>query len=123
MLGDFAVSRCRLSFDSESISRRLLRFTSLHVHDWPIFVQDSLQPIRIRLFAQAKELAQQEELCVEGHAGMTIAELKSKLIDEFPNMNTLLPHCLFAVNEQYATADTTIGSADRIACFPPVSGG
>jgi molybdopterin synthase catalytic subunit/molybdopterin synthase sulfur carrier subunit len=52
-----------------------------------------------------------------------VADLRRQLATACPELASLLPHVLIAVNAQYAGDDTVIPAGAELACIPPVSGG
>jgi molybdopterin converting factor subunit 1 len=79
--------------------------------------------LKVKLFAKAKDLAGQAEVQVPWVDGHTVADLKRILGESLPALRPLVPHLLVAVNNDYASATTSLRSTDEVACFPPVSGG
>lgn len=53
---------------------------------------------------------------------MSVAELKSQLLQKYPRFSTL-GSLQIAVNATYAAPDLIIKPGDEIALIPPVSGG
>ena len=79
--------------------------------------------VQVKLFAVAKQLVGSESVQVELPDEATVADLRRALADQIPVLATTLDSVVFAVNAQYASADTIVSANDEIACIPPVSGG
>ena len=79
--------------------------------------------VTVRLFAAAREKVDVEEVAVELQEGATVGDLRELLTNQYPTLQTLLPHVLFAVDEEYAKEDLPLTDGCEIACIPPVSGG
>jgi sulfur-carrier protein len=79
--------------------------------------------IRVRLFAAARQLAGRESLSVEVPGGATVAELRQAMARLCPELATLLPHVVFAVDAEYAGDADRVAEGCEVACIPPVSGG
>jgi molybdopterin synthase sulfur carrier subunit len=79
--------------------------------------------LRVRLFAQARQLVGTDVVEIPWSEGQTVAHLKQGLSDELPVLRSLIPRLLVAVNNDYAPNDRLIRLSDDVACFPPVSGG
>lgn len=79
--------------------------------------------IKVRLFAAAQQLANQDSITIECPAGTTVADLKASIIKHIPALDSLLDHVRFAVNAEYVVDDTPLSPDDEVACIPPVSGG
>jgi molybdenum cofactor cytidylyltransferase len=96
-------------------------------HRSPTIVSDSVAASRfricVRLFALAKDRAGQPELEIDLNHGSTVRDLRSALGETKPALIPLLSTALFAVDEEYASDDTTISPKSRVAVIPPVSGG
>ena len=80
-------------------------------------------PLKILLFARARDLAGTGIGEVELFPEATVADLKQALIQQYPQLRPLLPTLLVSLDNNYATDATPIGQSREIACFPPVSGG
>jgi molybdopterin converting factor subunit 1 len=80
--------------------------------------------VRIRLFAAAREAANQHtiNLTLADHA--TVADLRRALSIQYPAMRRVLEHSRIALDADYATSDSaTIHPTTDVAIIPPVSGG
>jgi molybdopterin synthase catalytic subunit len=74
--------------------------------------------ITVRLFAGLREQAGQSRREVELPPGSRVADVWPRL-----ELGDAPPGLLYAVNREYAAADTTLGEGDEVALIPPVSGG
>jgi molybdopterin synthase catalytic subunit len=80
--------------------------------------------VEILLFATLKDLAQTGLLPLELPGdSVTVAELRDALASLFPHMKPNLQTAIAAVNEEFAFPADAVKDGDRIAFFPPVSGG
>ena len=79
--------------------------------------------VSVRLFARARDIAGQDEIELTVPSGATIADLRSALARQYPEMAPLAPNLLFAIGEDYADDTFAFDEQQEIACFPPVSGG
>jgi molybdopterin converting factor subunit 1 len=79
--------------------------------------------VRVKLFAVAKELAGRDELSIELPAGASIADLGTVVGQQYPALDGILSHALWAVDTQYANDNTPINENSDVALIPPVSGG
>jgi molybdopterin converting factor small subunit len=84
---------------------------------------EAMNRFSVLLFARLKELAEASAVDVDLAEGATIADLRRRLGDVRPKLGTLLPHCLFAVNDKYVGESFVPPANSEIACIPPVSGG
>jgi MoaE-MoaD fusion protein len=79
--------------------------------------------VRIRLFAIQRELARTRELNVELQPGATVEEAWAALVAAHPVLAPGRASVRFAVNGEYAPANTELADGDEVAMIPPVSGG
>jgi molybdopterin synthase sulfur carrier subunit len=77
----------------------------------------------VKLFAAARQLAGQEVVEVSVPSPGRIADLRQALSRQFPSLQPLLKHALFAIDAEYADNETRIPDGAEVACIPPVSGG
>ena len=81
--------------------------------------------VRIRLFAQLRELMGSEFLDEEfAESAVTVADLQHRLEQSRPALRPHLPTLALAINEEYCIdAATEIGERDEVALIQPISGG
>lgn len=79
--------------------------------------------VEVQMFARAKDLAGSEAVALTLAEGATVGDLRLELAARFPALGPILPHCMFALEMEYATDATPVSAGVRIACIPPVSGG
>ena len=79
--------------------------------------------LEIQLFAAAREITGQSVCRLEMREGATVRELKDRLIQDWPRLESMANVLLVAVNNQYSEESRILTENDSIACFPPVSGG
>lgn len=79
--------------------------------------------IEVQMFARAKDLAGSESVEFSLAEGATVGDLRLELAARWPELSPILPHCMIALDMEYATDGTPIRSGAKIACIPPVSGG
>lgn len=79
--------------------------------------------VRVKLFAAAKELVDRDDLDVELPDNGSVADLRAAIAREYPALETIARHAMFAVNADYANDNTKIRPGAEVACIPPVSGG
>ena len=80
--------------------------------------------INILFFATLKDITGQKRFSLELPANSsTLATVRDKLIQRFPDAEANLRSALASINEEYAFAEDTVSDGDEIAFFPPVSGG
>ena len=79
--------------------------------------------IKLLFFATLKDRAGQSRVEVDLPDGVTVAGLKSQVVQLYPGVTSLLAHSLVAVNQSYAFDEDLIPDQAEVALFPPVSGG
>ena len=85
-----------------------------------------MRTVRVVLFATAREAAGgRSELIREVPAeGIPLNELLRALVEEFPRIGPVLPHCRFARNARYVGSPRVVlRPGDELAVHPPYSGG
>jgi len=79
--------------------------------------------VKVKFFGQCRELigAEVDEIGVPERTsvGAAFEVLKHR----YPKLEQIAARLLFAVNDDYASLETTLSSDDTLAIFPPVSGG
>ena len=63
------------------------------------------------------------ETTVDAAEHADIASIFDYFIRKFPVLETHRKSALFALNSEFAQADTPVHEGDEVAFFPPVSGG
>lgn len=101
----------------------LERWTSTQPSSLDRSNDDAKMTVRVRLFALAKERAGRSEVEVELAAPARVGELREALRGHIPRLGALCAGAMISVDEEYASDETPITSASRIALIPPVSGG
>lgn len=79
--------------------------------------------LRVRLFARARDVAGAECVEIELPDQPSVADLRTALGQQYPDMKPLIPNLLIAVGRDYADDNATLLDESEVACFPPVSGG
>jgi molybdopterin converting factor subunit 1 len=79
--------------------------------------------VAVRLFARYREVAGRDTVEVEVPDGATVDEVWSAVAGAHPGLARYRPHTLFAIGNDYVTADQRVEAGKELACFPPVSGG
>lgn len=79
--------------------------------------------IRVRLFTLLREIAKRDQLILEGSKATSCESVLSYLEKEYEIPESILKHCLVAVNGEYAERDSCLHAGDELAVLPPVSGG
>lgn len=84
-------------------------------------MHDPLLRITVRCFASVREALGTEQLQLEVPAGTTVEGLREQLARKAPILSRL--SLAFAVNRDYARADSVLRDGDEVAFIPPISGG
>ena len=77
--------------------------------------------VTLRCFASVREALGTDALQVEIPAGTTVEGLRRHLFGRAPDLQRLV--VAFAVNRDYARAETILHDGDEVAFIPPISGG
>lgn len=80
---------------------------------------------KILFFAQLKELLGCPQIEVAIETSLSVAELRSKLIEQHPDWETHLQNgqVLQAINHTLVNDKVLVHPGDEVAFFPPVTGG
>lgn len=80
--------------------------------------------VKVRLFASLKDIVGHSELNLRvADEAITPRSIFYELRTRYPELERYQPVVRVAVNHEYATWDTRVGSGDEVVFFPPVSGG
>jgi len=79
--------------------------------------------INVKLFARASELAGTNELELDLPQSARVADIRTALAAQLPDLAPLVPQLLVAVGTDYADDAQPLFSNAEVSCFPPVSGG
>src|SRR5262249_17385645 len=80
-------------------------------------------PMKVRLFARARELAGTDALEVSLPAGATVRDLRRHIAEQCPPLSGLLQRSALAVDDEFADDAWTLPLNAEVALLPPVSGG
>jgi len=79
--------------------------------------------VRVLLFASVREAVGERHVYVRVGPGATVADVRSKVCEEYPQVSEVMMRCAVAVNQEYAGEDRGVRGGDEVALIPPVSGG
>ncbi|MDD5369158.1 MAG: molybdopterin converting factor subunit 1 [Anaerolineaceae bacterium] len=82
-----------------------------------------MNPIQVLFFASLREQAGTHRAQIEIPDGARVSDLKSCLIERFPQLEKGLHSMLVAVNQEFAFDEDVVPGGAEVALFPPVSGG
>jgi MoaE-MoaD fusion protein len=86
-------------------------------------VEDNEINVHVLFFGGAKDVAGTNSIDLTLNSPATLTDASAALLDKFPELKRFGRSLLFAVNQEYARADTEVRADDELAVFPPVSGG
>ena len=79
--------------------------------------------VRVLFFGAARDAVGQSEVDFVLHGTPTAESAFAAVLKKFPALARFGRSLLFAVNQEYARADSEVQDGDELAVFPPVSGG
>lgn len=79
--------------------------------------------ITVRYFAIIRERTGMNHEAIELPTGATVDALFEAIVELHPTVSELKPILRFAVNQQFASAETALTEGDEVVFIPPVSGG
>lgn len=78
--------------------------------------------LQILLFGITTDLVGETTLSFSLSPSSSVLQLKEQLQNQYPQLSQINSYAI-AVNEEYATDETTLKENDVVAIIPPVSGG
>ncbi len=82
-----------------------------------------MMKVKVKFFAILRERVGKGEITKEIRDGSTVAELWQALKADYPNLSPVATRLLYAVNQNYVSADHVLNERDEVVFVPPVSGG
>lgn len=79
--------------------------------------------LKVSFFAGLAEHTGKRAVNLPIDQSITVNELRSRIIDQFPEVRHIVDTCMVAVNQEYADNDVRITVDDEVALIPPLSGG
>jgi sulfur-carrier protein len=79
--------------------------------------------VTIRLYAGLKDLVGCRDIEMALPSNATVEELRTRLGQQYPIVEALLPTLVCAVDEEYVPPAHVLHDGDRVSLIPPVSGG
>lgn len=79
--------------------------------------------INILYFAHLKERTGLSREELEIPAGMTVAGLKIRLVEQHPGLEPAMPTVIVSINQEFAQDEDPVPAGAEVGLFPPVSGG
>lgn len=79
--------------------------------------------ITINTFSSVRTVCGFSEKNINIKEGSTVGELQKILFKEFNELVKMEGRLLFAINEEYCDEKEILRNGDKLAIFPPVSGG
>ena len=79
--------------------------------------------VEVRLFARYREAVGRDRIEIDLPEGGTVETAWEAVSRRFPALGQYRPFTLFALREDYVSADHRLGEGDELCLFPPVSGG
>jgi molybdopterin converting factor subunit 1 len=79
--------------------------------------------VRIKFFAILRERAGTAGVTKELAPGSTVTDLWKALRKDYPKLDVPGIRLLYAVNQNYVTAEHKLADQDEVVFIPPVSGG
>src|SRR5690606_10062012 len=110
--------------------RRYCRTGRAGMFQWPSrdaggrwFVYNRSRMVTVLLFASVAEKAGTRRLELPANPGDTVAHLRDRLLERFPQLEPMVPNLLYALDEEYVRTDAPVSEGATLAVIPPVSGG
>ena len=75
------------------------------------------------LFASIADKAGVRRVTLPSEAGDTVAAIRDRLVERYPQIRPAVPTLLYALNEEYVKEWEPVPPGATVALIPPVSGG
>ncbi|HEX4206971.1 MAG TPA: molybdopterin converting factor subunit 1 [Ktedonobacteraceae bacterium] len=79
--------------------------------------------IRLRYFASLREITGQSEETLTVPDQASVADMRTRLVEQYPRLQSLIERCIYAVNRSYVPIDTQLQDNDELVFIPPMGGG
>ncbi len=79
--------------------------------------------VKILFFGAARDAVGVEEINLDIPFPASVSNVKKAVFSRHEKLSAFAKSLMIAVNEEYATDETTIKNRDEVAFLPPVSGG
>ena len=79
--------------------------------------------VQVLFFGQLKDLTGRSAETLPLGDRATLRDVLQHYSDKYPSIHKLSPSLALSVNQEYASADTSLRDGDEVALLPPVSGG
>ena len=78
--------------------------------------------IKVTYYGQFRDITGLNEEEIEAKDGVTVVELRDQVREKYPRI-VAKREILVAINNSFTSLETVIKQDDKVAFFPPVSGG
>jgi molybdopterin synthase sulfur carrier subunit len=78
--------------------------------------------IKVTYYGQFRDITGLDEEEIEAKVGVTVVELRDQVREKYPRIAEKR-EVLVAINNSFAPLETVVKQDDKVAFFPPVSGG
>ena len=78
--------------------------------------------IKVTYYGQFRDITGLNEEEIEAKDGVTVVELRDQVREKYPRIAEKR-EILVAINNSFAPLETVVNQDDKVAFFPPVSGG
>ncbi len=82
-----------------------------------------MSKVKVLFFANLRDSAGTKSAEMQIAEGTTVAALKDRIVQDFPNLKAAMSTVLVAINREYAADEVVVPDGADVALFPPVSGG
>lgn len=79
--------------------------------------------VNVLLFASIAEKAGRRKLVMDLRPGDTVASVRERLFEEYPQLRPFKETLMYALDEEYAREGELVHDGATLALIPPVSGG
>jgi molybdopterin converting factor subunit 1 len=82
-----------------------------------------MMQVEVVFFASLRDRARTHRTTIDLQNDVTVGDFLNVLSHRYPDLSSVLPFAVVAINQEYASQDAQLNDGDEVAVFPPVSGG
>jgi molybdopterin converting factor small subunit len=82
-----------------------------------------MQTVSVRFYAGLQAMMGQKVVDVDVRERATVAELRDRIVEDYPILGALMPTLACAVNDEMAPDEHVLVAGDDVELIPPIAGG
>jgi molybdopterin synthase sulfur carrier subunit len=82
-----------------------------------------MSTVNVKLFAGLQGLVGKPVVELTLPAGATVAQLRDKMVEEYPVLEAFISTLVCSVNEEMVESDHVLADGEKVELIPPIAGG